>query len=67
MDDWQQHLIDETEVIIGQIKKSCGHENKSGDLPCPVCGGLVYWRFTSYDGMTAGSCSQDGCIGWMER
>ena len=66
MDEFEQYKQTETEKLIAQIKRGVGHESDSGTSPCPVCGHLIYWRYTSYDGLTAGSCSQDGCIGWME-
>jgi len=64
---WEEFKLEETEKLIESIKAQCGPESEAGTSPCPVCGHLAYWRYTSYDRATAGSCSQDGCIGWMEK
>lgn len=52
-----------TLVVMAAIPK--GAAGSSGTVPCPECGGPVYWQRSSYNGHLSAACAA-GCVRFME-
>lgn len=52
--------------LKNRINPSAKEEAVTGETECPVCGELLLWRWSSYNGHVWMKCKREGCIAFME-
>jgi len=51
------------EAIIAKEGKTRG---VTDSIDCPICGGVLHYSISGYNGHIHAVCTTDGCVAWME-
>jgi hypothetical protein len=49
-----------------RINPSAREEAVTGETECPVCGEVLRWQWSTYNGHVWMKCEREGCIAFME-